>query len=118
MTDDSKTVLALEGERLIIERRRAGLTQAEAAGLYGLHPNGYRKREKSTKGSRSRMRLTPAEWCFLMRRRAGWTLEDTANASGLTIKWIHYAEQGERDIEPLVTFWNEQIDVDLQALVN
>jgi transcriptional regulator with XRE-family HTH domain len=99
------------GERLELSRRRADMTQAAAAYMYGVAPSRYRAWEKDqgrNPPTAPAADLSPGEWCWLMRRRSGLTLHQVAERSNLEPKWIHRVERriydGDR-ATPLVVWW-------------
>lgn len=102
------------GERLELNRRRDGLSQAEAADLFGVSVARFRKWEHGTGRAQPLVNVGPAltdgEWCWLMRRRAGRSLKEVSEETGLGIQWIHRVERGERgDPAALVRWWQHTI---------
>ena len=107
-----------KAERLEVSRRRADLTQKEAAELLGIPFFRYKRMEKGdleTDGSTPSVpvgALTQAETCRVFRRRAGYTLAELEAETGLKAKWLHRAEVGNtRNIAALVEFWRARAAV-------
>jgi len=97
------------GERLLIERRRAGQNQTEAAAAYDLSEWQYRQCEANESDripAPPLGRLQDFEACMIMRRRAG--LKRTELAAQLEISgwWLTRMERGQVNPERLVTFWS------------
>lgn len=104
------------GESLEISRRRAGLSQVVAAGLFGVSPGRYRQWEHDVRGSRAAVRpsqeLTVGEWCWLMRRRAKLRLREVSELTGLGVQWVHRTEQDEtKNPGTLVEWWFSRIRI-------
>lgn len=82
------------GERLLVARRRSGLSQIEMAEIYGVGLDKYRGWEENlgdvphVKGVHVR-ELPLEELCFLHRRRRGITLKQVATAFGKSPSWAH-----------------------------
>lgn len=99
------------GELLLLDRRRRGYNQVEAAAMYGVRPDRYRDWEADRRTTdqpkpRSRVgRLTLREQCFLLRRRAGKTQRELAEEIGLTRVWVHKMEEGSAPVARLCQFW-------------
>ena len=97
------------GERLEIARRRAELTQPEAAGVFGVAVSTYRNWEldridgPELTGLRE---LADFEQCLILRRRSEMTLQDIADETGLSRHWLSRAERGlVRSVDALVQWW-------------
>lgn len=95
-----------KGERLTVLRRRSGKTQAQAAKVADLTLNAYRERELNEDPDGRPLRLTPAEYCFVRRRRAGLTLDELAPKVGVSKWWICQMEKGRAPADRLVSFWS------------
>tara|TARA_R110000764_G_scaffold36736_2_gene82005 strand:+ start:31146 stop:31448 length:303 start_codon:yes stop_codon:yes gene_type:complete len=97
------------GERLLIERRRAGQNQTAAAAAYDLSEWQYRQCEA---GESDRIpapalgRLQAFEACMLMRRRAGLKRTELAAQLGISGWWLTRMERGQIPADRLVTFWS------------
>lgn len=103
------------GERLELHRRRLGVTQQQYAGLVGVTVHRVRLWERDLRRvdqpNMAGLDLELHEWCWLRRRRAGWTLEDLSARLGLAVSWLHRAERGELGagrIGALVDFWRRE----------
>lgn len=76
------------GERLLLRRMRAGVTQRTMARAQGLSVNHYRHREKDRDmyfrpvpippDHLVTVGLTIGEWCLFQRRRRGWSVDELA----------------------------------------
>ncbi len=99
-------------EALELSRRRARLTQSELGASLGVSTDRVRAWEHGTRDdvpTVPEMRLEPFEWCWLMRRRAGVTLQVLSQQLGLALKWVHRAERGELTTEQigvLIEWWS------------
>jgi len=51
--------------------------------------------------------ITPAERCFLYRRRAGYLQKDVAAQLGCSRYWVNLMELGEVDCDALLWFWEQ-----------
>lgn len=112
MLIDPKTLTT--GERLETSRRRAGLSQRQAAALFGWPFKGYLRAERDEDPDAPAPpipTLTAGEECRLARRRAGMTLADLEAASGFKAKWIHRTELGQTmSPKPLETWWRRRLE--------
>lgn len=100
------------GERLLIWRRREGYTQQEAGPVLGMSFNAYKAIERQhTKCHLANMPyigdLYSHEICFILRRRAGWTIPDCAEQAGVSRYWYNMMEQGKVSPDRLVMYWGE-----------
>ena len=97
------------GERLLIERRRIGQNQTEAATAYGLSEWQYRQCEED-KSDRIPApplgKLQDYEACTLMRRRAGLKRTELARKLGISGWWLTRMERGQIPADRLVEFWS------------
>ncbi len=100
-------------ERLQLQRRRAGLTQVEAALLIGEPAHRWKQWET---GERTRDLpdvpapgdVRPREWGYIQRRRVGLLIRELAEQANLPAKWIHRAERGiVKNCAPLVEWWRQ-----------
>lgn len=100
-------------ERLVIFRRRARWTQADMADLLAASRNRYEQWERGQRDGVPHVRLEPLElfeWCYIHRRRKGWTLAEIEERSDFKGKWVHRVERGETDCQPLAQWWLDQIN--------
>src|SRR5690606_8962828 len=85
-------------ERLVIWRRRKGLTQVQAAAELGVRADRYRDWEAGRRGSeiprKEVGKLEVREVCYLRRRRAGRAQREIAAAIGMTRLWVIKMEEG------------------------
>lgn len=96
------------GERLLIQRRRQGLTQRQAAAAYGHTLFGYRKWENDQENETVNVRigrLSDPEKCFLLRRRKGLTLPQLAAEVGCCRLWLNQMEKGTANPDRLIAYW-------------
>lgn len=97
------------GERLLIERRRAGQNQTEAAASYDLSEWQYRQCEADRSNAIPVTpigRLQAHESCMLMRRRAGMKRTELAVQVGISGWWLTRMERGQIPADRLVAFWS------------
>ena len=97
------------GERLLLARRRARITQKELADWLGVSPRRLSRWEKDEEDGAPPVpisALSPGEQCFFRRKWAGLSVKEVAEELGLSPRWIQRAEAGEsKNIEPLTGFW-------------
>jgi hypothetical protein len=102
------------GERLETSRRRAGISQREAAALIGLPFKRYIRAEHDEIDDAPAPPielLSLGEECHITRRRAGFTLQDAERLSGFKAKWIHRAELDQTlSSQALVNFWTDLLE--------
>jgi DNA-binding XRE family transcriptional regulator len=110
MSDLGELEKLTSAEKLIIHRRRLGLTQGQAAERYGMSYNAYGALERGT------VEMEPAtvpkindlkahEKCFLYRRRAGMSRAKVAEELGRSCQWVTEMERGRVDCTELVCYW-------------
>ena len=97
-------------EHALVDRRRSGLTQAEAAEAYGLTVSAYRNYENGNESpwdvpAPSLGKLAPHEECFVKRRRTGMTAELLAEIIGVSRYWVHLMETGVPPVKRLLSYW-------------
>lgn len=96
-------------ERLLINRRRLGLTQAEAARMHGVPVSRYNKWEKGhlEDGCPDQQVgvLRPHEACLLARRRSGLTQERVSQDMDVCRWWVNNMERGLVPCDSLVAYW-------------
>ncbi len=99
------------GEKLLIWRRRCGLTQPEAALRYRLTVKRYRNWEKGRHfwdpEIDVEMPLYEREKCLLLRRRRNWRQAEVAKKMNMSREWVNMMERNEASVEPLVKFWGQ-----------
>lgn len=102
------------GERLLLDRRRRGERQKEAAARLGVSLSKYaawetdRAKEGETGIPVVEIRSIKAhERCLLYRRRAGFTQEKVARDMGICRWWLNQMEQGKVDCTDLVCYWEQ-----------
>lgn len=95
-------------ERLIIERRRLGETQARAAKRYATTLYTYRRWEEggSDCPNPGIGRLEVHEACFIERRREKLPATVVAAGVGVSRWWITLMERGSEDPARLVAWWD------------
>lgn len=100
------------GEALVLSRRRADMTQQEAADTFGASFDVYRSWEVGGVDC-PKMQLgflLLHEQCFVLRRRAGLRIADVARATGLSNAWVGECERGEVPVsDQLVAWWRGRI---------
>jgi len=104
------------GERLLVDRRRRGHTQADAARRWGISQSRYSRWEREldtptleelpylwapAKGHQ----LRGNERCLLYRRRAGLTQLHIATELGRCKMWVRQMERGEVSFTELLDYW-------------
>ncbi len=96
-------------ERLLVDRRRRGLTQTQASQAWGFSEWHYRMVEAGNRQSscpRIRIgKLRPYESAFLMRRRLGWRRTELAKMIGVSSWWLTQMERGRVNPNRLLSFW-------------
>lgn len=101
-------------EKLFTHRRRNGLTQTDMANSVGLTLQRYNQIEKGhvepTSLVRSRAtglgKLTMAEKCVILRRRAEYRIADVAHDLGVSKNWLGQMEKGKQPVsEALANYW-------------
>lgn len=98
-------------QRLVVQRRRLGETQDEAAARWGVSPWAYRCWERGGNGAPTGIRLgrlADHESCFLMRRHWGMSRKECAAAMGISQGWLTQMERGQVCAEKLAEFWSSR----------
>jgi len=103
------------GERLFLNRRRSGLTQAAEAKRRGVSLYRYAKWElDADTGGSTKIplinRLFPHEECIVHRRRCGMTAEQVASKMGCCTFWVRRMEKGQVPHSRLYAFWSSRHD--------
>lgn len=93
-----------KGERLWIDRMRRAEDQHSAARRISVSRWTYQKLEESQdKGGK--VKLTPFEWCRIMRRRAKKSQAEVAREMNSDRVSVHYMEIGMLPYDELLWFW-------------
>lgn len=95
-------------ETLVLWRRRAGLSQFDAAEHYGITVHQYRRWESpvgATPRAKNLGQLKDHEKCYIMRRRSDKTQDDIAADLQLSRLWIIEMEKGVVPADRLVSYW-------------
>jgi len=97
-------------EKLIIARRRAGLTLAAAARRHKTDVDTYRTWEQGGRGAPTPAvgRVAEHEICFILRLRRELTLADLAPKLGVCRYWLHRMENGSAPAAQLVKYWSSR----------
>ena len=97
------------GERLLVTRRRLGVTQVDAAELHDTTRSMYAKWERDiVPGPHVKIgRLEPHERCLLYRRRAGFTQAQVAEGLEMCRYWVNLMETGQAPCDNLLWFWEQ-----------
>ena len=94
-------------ERVLLQRRRAGQSQREAAKAHGVTLYRFRRwetgEEEPAKVSLGDLRSH--EVCFLRRRRAGISVQDLARELDVTPWWLTQMEYGRQGCVRLLDYW-------------
>lgn len=98
------------GERLRINRRRWGFTQAAEARRCRMSLGAYKLAEADGPQARkirppALRRLKDYEACLILRRRAGLTLGDLSERIQLSKWWLCLIEQGKAPVATLLNYW-------------
>jgi len=99
------------GERLALERRRAGETKAGAAKRHGVSLYCYTAWEDDEDEAAPRVavgRVAFYEGSRILRRRAGRSVADMAAAVGVSPYWLSRMEAGEAPDDRLREFWTRR----------
>lgn len=108
-------------ERVLMSRRRAGLSVKELAPMLGVSESLLRTWETDAKREKARTQppepgdikttadLALYEQCVLARLRSGQKAKDVAKSISLSGSWLTKAERGELDdVEALANYWRVQ----------
>lgn len=87
----------------MVERRRTGLTQREAAASLGQAVRRYRAMEAET--GPEEFEVETGELCMLLRRRHGETQAQTASRFGVSRLWLASMENGRVAADRLAAWW-------------
>ena len=96
------------GERLLVARRREGLSQTQAARKHGVTRRVYGGWERDDRPGAPSVRvgrLETHERCLLYRRRVGWTQERVARDLRCCRWWLNQMERGDAPVDELLWYW-------------
>ncbi len=114
-------------ELLITARRRLDLTQKQVADRLVMSVSKYKRLEGEGAKDVARVepdarvllpeaflgsegdQLSPHEWCFIQRRRAGLSQAEVAKALGCCREWVQQMERSEADPGRLYRFWEGRV---------
>lgn len=99
------------GERLLLERRRAQETKAQAAARHGVTLYRYELWEAGKDDQAPRVPVGALEFreaSLVMRLRAGAGVAQFAEVLGVSSEWVRRMERGEVSDEALRTFWRHR----------
>lgn len=98
-----------KGESLYLARRRKKQSQVAAAKARGVSEDTLREWERDRKVEAQPWaplgKLSVAEVCVVLRRRAGKTQRQIAAEMGITRLWVIQMENGVAPVERLRSFW-------------
>lgn len=100
------------GEKFLVDRRRRGETQTEAAARLGIPVRRVRRWETGNDADAPPIQIRtilPHEACLVLRRREGRTIEDVAADAGISAWWVCQIEQGEAPAKRLVRYWTQRL---------
>lgn len=111
-----RTDVLTYGERLLLQRRRRGQSQRQAASAYGVTRYRYRAWELDDNGKETGPlppraplgRMHPHEACFILRRRKGLSVERLARRLRVTPEWLTQMEHGAAPVDRLARFWSSR----------
>ena len=105
-----KVVDLTDGERLLINRNRKGLTQAQFAELVNMSTVVYGQCERDVQRwamePAALGQLKPHEQCLIARRRAGLTQAEVAKDMKCSRYWVNLMEAGKTNPDDLVRYWS------------
>ena len=104
-----KTCDLANGLRLIIDRRRKALTQAQAAKKHKVSLYQYRRWEEDKQSGAPDVavgRLAPNEQCYVKRIVKGVSLADQAKKMKISRWWLRQMERGTANPERLIAYWS------------
>lgn len=96
------------GERLVIYRRREGLSQAQAAKRYKVGRKLYARWERDEADDGPDVfigSLYTHERAYLSRRRADVSRQQVADSIGVSAFWVTLMERGKKPCDRLLEFW-------------
>lgn len=95
-------------ERLLVWRRRHGLSQEALAQQWGVSMRTLLGWEYGTREAVPKLPVLPlgnGEVCFLYRRRAKVKLSKVASDIGVTAYWVTQMERGRANPQSLLEYW-------------
>lgn len=109
LTNDEQRVAMSRGDRLCIERRRRGETQAQAARRWGVSYQLYSSWERDSAprpGPAVELgRVMPHERCVIYRRHAFRTQAQVAEDIGCCVYTVRKMEAGDAACDDLLGYW-------------
>lgn len=99
------------GEKLKLDRRRRGESQKDAAARWGMTLYAYRLAETGPEIASHKVikpgirRVHPYESCYLLRVRAGISVQKMAKRLDVSEWWLIQMEHGREDSTKLVEHW-------------
>lgn len=99
------------GEKLVIQRRRDGSTQAKAARAHKVTQLVYRgwERDSGERIPRAAVgKISESEQCFVLRRRSGMTLDRLAGRLRVCRYWLRQMEAGTAPVARLAEYWSKK----------
>ncbi len=96
------------GEKLLLDRRRRGETQRDAAEAYAVTLYQFRRWELGEGEGVPDVSLgdlEPHEICFIYRQRDGMSLEDLGAMINRTPCWISQIEKGDQPVDVVEHYW-------------
>lgn len=99
------------GERLLLARKRAGLTQSQAAAQHNVSPKRYglweRDQVKAPFAAFIKKPIRGHELCMIRRRRSNLTQGALARDLGCSRWWLNRMEQGKAPVHQLLDYWDD-----------
>ena len=102
-----------KSEKLLIWRRRSGLTQAQAAQEHQVSHRRWGRWERGDEEptvDKDITTLAVHEHLLIVRRRSNISQEEVARDLGCTRAWVQMMEAGLNGCEQLVRYWKERVD--------
>lgn len=95
------------GERLVVVRRRAGLSQVKMASKLKTGLRQYRAWERDEDGAPAKSvgKLEMHERCYIARRRSGLERQQLAKRMKCSRLWITLMESGRAPVAALQEYW-------------
>jgi transcriptional regulator with XRE-family HTH domain len=103
----------MPGERLLLARRRQGITQEAAArwyrvphGVYGRWERNLPTRQLAPQEVRLEGGVRPNEACLIYRLRHGLTQAQVAERTKYCRLWVRRMERAQANPQPLLDYWH------------